>query len=40
LLVLHHENAVLRGQLSPAGRYEPTDRLWFAALSSLVTRRR
>lgn len=40
LLVLHHENAVLRRQLSPTVRYEPADRLWFAALSSLIPRRR
>ncbi|MEU2982643.1 integrase [Streptomyces hirsutus] len=40
LLVLRHENAVLRRQLTSPVRYEPTDRLWFAALSSLIPRRR
>jgi transposase InsO family protein len=39
LLVLRHENAVLRRQL-PRSRYEPADRIWFAALSRLVPRRR
>jgi putative transposase len=39
LLVLRHENAVLRRQL-PRPRYEPADRIWFAALSRLVSRRR
>lgn len=40
LLVLRHENAVLRRQLKSPVRYEPADRLWFAALSSLIPRRR
>ncbi|MGY0063714.1 hypothetical protein ACWY4P_45730 [Streptomyces sp. LZ34] len=40
LLVLRHENAVLRRQLAGAVRYEPADRLWFAALSSLTPRSR
>jgi peptidoglycan/xylan/chitin deacetylase (PgdA/CDA1 family) len=40
LLVLRHENAVLRRQISGPVRYEPTDRFWFTALSSLIPRRR
>lgn len=40
LLVVRHENAVLRRQLAGPVRYEPADRLWFAALSSLIPRRR
>jgi hypothetical protein len=39
LLVLRHENAVLRRQIGRV-RYEPADRLWFAALAQLSPRRR
>ncbi|MGW1797442.1 hypothetical protein ACWCQN_15870 [Streptomyces sp. NPDC001984] len=35
LPVLRHENAVLRRQLTSPVRYEPADRFWLAALSSL-----
>ncbi|GAA1712035.1 hypothetical protein GCM10009680_61310 [Streptomyces yatensis] len=38
LLVLQHENAVLRRQLASPVRYQWADRLWFAALSSLIPR--
>jgi hypothetical protein len=40
LLVLRHENAVHRRQITGPLRYEQADRLWFAALSSLVPRHR
>jgi transposase InsO family protein len=39
VLVLRHENAVLRRQTGRV-RYQPGDRLWFAALSGLVPRHR
>ena len=39
LLVVRHENAVLRRQISRV-RYQPGDWLWLAALSRLVPRRR
>ncbi len=38
LLVLRHENAVLRRHASRV-RYEPGDRLWFAAVAQLLPRR-
>ena len=40
LLVLRHENAILRQQLTGPVRFEPADRFWFAALSGLVDRQR
>ena len=39
LLVLRHENAVLRRHADRV-RYEPGDRVWFAALARLLPRRR
>jgi putative transposase len=40
LLVLRHENEVLRRQLRGRPRWDHTDRLWFTALSRLVNRYR
>jgi len=40
LLVLRHENQVLGRQLVGWLRWDRADRLWFAALSRLVSRRR
>ena len=40
LLVLRHENQVLRRQLGGRLRWDHADRLWLAALSRLVSRRR
>ena len=40
LLVLRHENQVLRRQLGSRLRWDHADRLWLAALSRLVSRRR
>ena len=39
LMVVRHENVVLRRQTGRV-RYEPADRLWLAALSRLIPRRR
>ncbi|CAM5452737.1 integrase core domain-containing protein [Streptomyces hirsutus] len=39
-LVLRHGNAVPRRQLAGPVRYEPSDRIWFAAPSALFPRRR
>ena len=40
LLVLRHENQVLRRQLTGRLRWDHADRLWLMALSRLVNRRR
>ena len=40
LLVLRHENAVLRRQFKGPVRYEPADRFWLCALSELIPRHR
>ena len=39
LLVLRHENVVLRRHVGRM-RYEPGDRMWFAAMARLIPRRR
>ena len=39
LLILRHENAVLRRHAARI-RYEPADRVWFAALAPFIPRRR
>ena len=39
LLVLRHENSVLRRHAGRV-RYEPADRVWFAALARLLVARR
>jgi putative transposase len=40
LLVLRHENQVLRRQLGGRLRWDHADRIWLAAMSRLVSRRR
>jgi hypothetical protein len=40
LLVLRHENQVLRRQLAGRLRWDQPGRVWLAALSRLVSRRR
>jgi putative transposase len=39
LLVLRHENAILRRQVRRS-HYQPADRMWLAALSRRLSRRR
>src|SRR6266516_4254161 len=39
MVLPRHENAVLRRQIGRV-RYQPGDRLWFAALSRVIPRRR
>jgi hypothetical protein len=39
LLVLRHENSILRRQLGKRLRYQLADRLWLSALSKLIPRR-
>jgi hypothetical protein len=36
LLVLRHENTILRRQLHGPVRYQPADRFWLSALSALI----
>jgi putative transposase len=38
LLVLRHENTNLRRQLGQRPHYQPADRLWLSALSTLIPR--
>jgi hypothetical protein len=40
LPMLRHENQVLRRQIQGRTRWDPADRLWLAALSRLLPRRR
>jgi transposase len=40
LLVLRHENTILRRQLDGPVRYQPADRFWLSILSALIPRRR
>ncbi|MEV5201101.1 hypothetical protein [Streptomyces sp. NPDC053720] len=40
LLVLQHENAILRRHVKGRVRYEPADRFWLATLNSLIPRGR
>ncbi|WP_326601099.1 hypothetical protein [Streptomyces sp. NBC_01800] len=40
LLVLRHENAILRRHVKGRVRYEPAGRFWLAALTSLIPRGR